>query len=49
MTVEGICEIGEIRWMKWGWVVDGRVVVGWVVVVGCKAVESLLDDVSASP
>jgi len=44
VRAEGTCVIGEIRWMKWGWEVDG-----WVVVVGCNSAESLPDDVSASP
>ena len=44
VTAEGTCEIGEIRWMRWGWVVDER-----VVVVGCNSVESLPDVVSAFP
>ena len=43
VTAEGTCEIGEIRWMRWGWGVDGR------VAVGCNSAESLPDEVVASP
>ena len=40
----GTCEIGEIRWMRWGSEADG-----WVAVAGCNFVGSLPDAVSASP
>ena len=41
VTAEGTCEIGEIRWMRWGWEADER------VAVGCNSAASLPDGISA--